>query len=581
MRRLFSSTTLYDSLSCLPKSIPCSKSLTWYVCGPTVYDVAHVGHARTYVTLDIARRVLGHLTQSPILYALGVTDIDDKIIARAVERGTTPPALARRYEAEFLRDLAALNCLPPTALLRVSEHIPEITRYIEGLLASGGAYSVPSEDPAAGASVYLSVPALGSAYGKLAPPGVAAGAAGGGEAPAPPPAASSSAGRGKRDPRDFALWKGVAPSASGSGPSAAAIAQGWAWDSPWGLGRPGWHIECSAMTRALYGDHIDIHAGGIDLAFPHHCNECAQADAWMAAQGSSSSYEWVRCWVHTGHVHVDGLKMSKSLKNFTAISDMLGSSESSSSSSAAGVSDAFRLWCLTHHYRSSLTFSQARLDECAVLAGKLQGFLAAAAAATASASASAGHPGAVKKWGAREHALHQHQRSAAATIRQCLQSDLDTPGATAALLELCAAGRGYLQLEGARPELLQSLALEVAHTSAMLGLRCGEQHLAQRSLSPSSSGASAAAAAAAASSTAASADSAQRLVEHRASVKGVALALRAGVKRAGGAGGELAGVALEASGQLLKQCDSLRDAVLPGMGWSVQDLPSGPLVVKK
>ena len=155
--------------------------LTWYACGPTVYAPAHIGHARTYVALDIARRAAAHLTGRPVLYALGVTDIDDKIVARAREQGTTPPLLAGAHEAAFLRDLAALRCLPPTALLRVSEHIPEVLAYTQRLVAQGSAYCVPAAPGSgSGGSVYFSVPALGGRYGKLAPAVVAAGGGGGG-----------------------------------------------------------------------------------------------------------------------------------------------------------------------------------------------------------------------------------------------------------------------------------------------------------------------------------------------------------------------------------------------------------------
>jgi cysteinyl-tRNA synthetase len=410
---------LYNSLvdrkvPFVPSGGPASRAVTWYACGPTVYDSAHVGHARNYVTFDIVRRVLEDYFGYAIFYVMNVTDVDDKIIARArrghllaeyekeaggdagrvaadaaaalaaaraaqaaklaaaaaaaAEAGAEAaagdagaarrreglaegeaaealllaqldaaaaaldaaaaaadvPALlalagdalaahldatrgaavtdpevfrahAARYEAAFLEDMDALGVRPPTVLTRVSEYVPEIVEYVEKILENGMGYATE------GGSVYFDTAAFraaGHTYGKLAPWAVGSAAlaqeSGG--------AAAAAAG-GKRAAADFALWKAAKPGEP-------------AWPSPWGAGRPGWHIECSAMASALVGATLDIHSGGEDLRFPHHDNELAQAEARFHCAGCD---QWVNYFLHSGHLGVEGLKMSKSLKNFVTI----------------------------------------------------------------------------------------------------------------------------------------------------------------------------------------------------------------------------------------------------------------------
>jgi len=255
MRRLLSSAvrvrnTLKDSLTSLSNS----DCLKWYACGPTVYDVAHIGHARTYVCTDIIRRILLHYFFIPVNFALGVTDIDDKIIDKAASQGHSNICeildMARNYEQMFFEDMKSLNVMQPDAILRVSEHIDDILAYIANIETSGHTYRTKD-------GIYFDVNAFESnhKYGKLGP--------------IPSDNAESSnqiCGKdSKKSPRDFALWKFV-----DSDKTAAT------WPSPWGAGRPGWHIECSAMTHANFGTDLDIHSGGIDLKFPHHTNEIAQ-----------------------------------------------------------------------------------------------------------------------------------------------------------------------------------------------------------------------------------------------------------------------------------------------------------------
>ena len=249
-----------------------------YVCGPTVYSYAHIGNARPAVVFDVLARVLR--TQFPRLtYARNITDVDDKIIAAAATDGVSCDAVAARFTAAYHADLSALGVTPPDVEPRATGHIPQMIAMIEHLIAAGRAY-------AADGHVLFHIPSCPT-YGRLSganPDEMLAGA-------------RVEVAPWKRDPRDFVLWK---PSEAGQP----------GWDSPWGFGRPGWHIECSAMIRAHLGDGIDVHGGGIDLRFPHHENEIAQGTE-------------ARFWVHNGHVTVSGAKMSKSLGNVLLVRDLL------------------------------------------------------------------------------------------------------------------------------------------------------------------------------------------------------------------------------------------------------------------
>ncbi|KAL0233030.1 hypothetical protein GEMRC1_011777 [Eukaryota sp. GEM-RC1] len=276
-----------------PVIIPESGVLRWYQCGPTVYDESHLGHARTYVACDIIRRVIEDYFRIPISVVMNITDIDDKIIIKSRESELPFASIASKYEEEFFKDMAHLNVLRPHVLTRVSEFIPEIVSFIEKIIENGNAY-------ASNGSVYFSVSSFtscGHFYGKLEPESV------GNAALQSEGEGALSSGLGKKSSVDFALWKATKEGE----PS---------WDSPWGKGRPGWHIECSAMASEVLGS-LDFHLGGEDLRFPHHDNELAQSEAGLGCD------QWCNYFVHAGTLKINGQKMSKSLKNFTTIKQAL------------------------------------------------------------------------------------------------------------------------------------------------------------------------------------------------------------------------------------------------------------------
>ena len=286
-----------------------------YVCGPTVYDLAHIGNARPVVVFDVLARLL-RLLYPRVTYVRNVTDVDDKINARAHESGEPIGAITARTTADYHADMAALGAMPPDIEPRATAHIADMIAIIERLIASGHAY-------VADGHVLFAVGSF-AAYGRLSgrsPDELLAGA-------------RIDVAPYKRDAGDFVLWK----------PSSADLP---GWDSPWGRGRPGWHIECSAMSWRYLGESFDIHGGGTDLIFPHHENEIAQSVC--AFPGS----RFARVWLHNGMLLVNGEKMSKSLGNFRTVRDVL----------ARAPAEAARLLLLRAHYRAALDFSDQALAE--------------------------------------------------------------------------------------------------------------------------------------------------------------------------------------------------------------------------
>jgi cysteinyl-tRNA synthetase len=294
--------------------------IRFYACGPTVYDWSHVGHARSYVVWDV---VVRHLRARgwTVRYVRNFTDVDDKIIKRANERGEDPVALADRFARAYDEDMAALGNLPPDVAPKVSDHVPQIVALIETLVAKGFAYAAANGD------VYYAVRKFPD-YGRLAKRNLDDLLSG----------ARVEPDEAKRDPLDFALWKAAKPGEP-------------AWDSPWGRGRPGWHIECSAMTLAHLGVPIDLHGGGKDLVFPHHTNEIAQSAAAVGDGRTAESF--CRHWMHHGFVEIDNEKMSKSLGNFFTIREVLAKFDA----------EVMRLFLLGTHYRNPINFSDVVLQE--------------------------------------------------------------------------------------------------------------------------------------------------------------------------------------------------------------------------
>ncbi|MFA7096420.1 MAG: cysteine--tRNA ligase [Gammaproteobacteria bacterium] len=336
-----------------------------YVCGMTVYDYCHIGHARVWVVFDTVVRYL-RASGYEVRYVRNITDIDDKIIRRAAGRGEPFHELTARFIQAMHEDEAALNVLPPDEEPRATQSIEDIVEMIRTLLEKGYAYQAANGD------VYYDVSRFGS-YGALSgkrPEDLRAGA-------------RVDVDEAKDDPLDFVLWKAAKPGE----PS---------WESPWGPGRPGWHIECSAMSKRCLGDHFDIHGGGMDLQFPHHENEIAQSEA-------ATGHKFVNVWMHNGFVQVDEEKMSKSLGNFFTVREVLEKYRA----------EEIRYFILSSHYRSPLNYTADNLDKARGALNRLY---------TALRGLPAAEPGAGEAYEQR--------------FREAMDDDFNTPEALAVLFEL-------------------------------------------------------------------------------------------------------------------------------------------------
>ncbi|NXM54383.1 SYCM protein, partial [Illadopsis cleaveri] len=380
---------------------------TWYSCGPTVYDHAHLGHACSYVRFDIIRRIMTKFFGIEVLMVMGITDIDDKIIKRANEMNMSPLALARIYEEDFKQDMAALKVLPPTVYMRVTDNIPQIISFIKTIISSGQAY-VTSQG-----NVYFDVKSWGKRYGVLTTVN--------------PDTQDEAVDSDKRHGKDFALWKAAKP-------------QELSWNSPWGKGRPGWHIECSTISSAVFGKQLDIHTGGIDLAFPHHENEIAQCEVYHQCE------QWGNYFFHSGHLHVKGSqeKMSKSLKNYITIKDFLKKCSS----------DQFRMFCLRGRYSSgkekplplscsldvpycrAVEFSEESMEDAKNLLQAVSSFIR---------DANDYIKGQLVCDPVREDILWERLANTKVTVKAAFADDFDTSRAVAAIMDLIHHGNRQLK----------------------------------------------------------------------------------------------------------------------------------------
>ena len=289
--------------------------VSMYVCGPTVYNYFHIGNARPFVVFDTMRKYLEYRGYK-VKYVQNFTDVDDKIINRAKEEGLSAGEVSEKYIDEYYKDAAALNIKKATVHPKVTETIPDIIKFIQDLIDLGYAYESDGD-------VYYRARKF-EGYGKLSGKNIDDLISG----------ARIAVGEKKEDPLDFALWKARKEDSE------------IAWESPWGMGRPGWHIECSTMSKKYLGDTIDIHAGGQDLQFPHHENEIAQSEA-------HSGKPFAHYWMHNGYINIDGIKMSKSLGNFRTVRDLLGAYDG----------EVLRFLILSGQYRGPIDFGEEILTQ--------------------------------------------------------------------------------------------------------------------------------------------------------------------------------------------------------------------------
>lgn len=375
-----------------------------YVCGPTTYNYIHLGNARPLVVFDTVRRYFTYRGYE-VQYVQNFTDVDDKIIKRAREENVDPLALAQKYINAYFEDAGKLNVAKADVHPKVSEHIPEIIEVIQRLVDRGYAYEIEGD-------VYFSVRRF-EEYGKLSGRSLDEMQAG----------ARVEVDPRKQDPLDFALWKSAKPGEP-------------AWDSPWGKGRPGWHIECSVMSLKYLGANFDIHGGGADLVFPHHENEIAQSEA-------ACGEPFARYWMHNGFITVNQEKMSKSLGNFFLLREILDKFPA----------DVVRFFLLETHYRSPLDFDDQKLRESQKALERIKNtrrLLKEKIQFLQSINASNGSP--------EGHAFQERLEECRRDFIKAMDDDFNTSLALGAVFELCRESNGFAN-QGNLPEIPGALAL--------------------------------------------------------------------------------------------------------------------------
>jgi len=417
---------IYNTLSAAKEDfiplVPGKASM--YVCGVTVYDNCHIGHARANVAFDVVYRYLQHAGYD-VTYVRNYTDIDDKIINRANREGVPFNVITERYITAFDEDMARLGLAIPTHQPKATEYVAEIISLVQSLVDRDAAYAVEGD-------VYFCVEKF-AGYLKLSKRNLDDMQAG----------ARIDVDERKRHPMDFALWKAAKPGEP-------------FWDSPWGKGRPGWHIECSAMSMKLLGDTFDIHGGGKDLVFPHHENEIAQSEA-------ASGKPFVRYWMHNGFVNINSEKMSKSLGNFFTIRDVLDQYDS----------EVLRFFLLSAHYRSPIDFSDQNLADAEAGLDRIYSALAALDETIAGNTPIPG-TGTAAEFGEAESELQEKVALLHQHFCEAMDDDFNTALAIAHIFDLVRALNRVLgEKRPAGTALLQLLATakaEVARLAAVLGV---------------------------------------------------------------------------------------------------------------
>jgi cysteinyl-tRNA synthetase len=383
-----------------------SGEVRMYVCGVTVYDYSHIGHARSAMVFDVIRRYFTFKGYR-VTFVKNYTDVDDRIIKRANEAGVTPREFAERFIAAEREDMASLGVLPADVDPKATDHVPEMIELITRLVASGHAYPVEGD-------VYFEIRRF-PPYGRLSGKNLDELLAG----------ARVEVDERKRDPRDFALWKSAKPGEP-------------AWDSPWGRGRPGWHIECSAMAMRYLGTSFDLHGGGEDLIFPHHECEIAQAEA-------CTGKPFARYWVHNGMVNMGKEKMSKSLGNTLNIREIVKRHDP----------DALRLWVLGTHYRNLIEWSEERIEESARALERLARLL---------------HDAAAVRDGGPPSTLPEAFAEFRPRFEKAMDDDFNTPQALGVLFDFGRALAEARDRRSGSPGALVAGVAELAQLARVLGL---------------------------------------------------------------------------------------------------------------